>query len=332
MKRFAFSAILAASLISSAAFAADMPVKAPAPPAPPAPPPSPWDFVITTALMNDYNFRGITQSNHRPSVQGGFEARYNFDPNWQTYLGVSGESIDFPNNAAAEIDLYGGIRPTFGKLALDFGVWEYYYPDGKCFSPGASACDGPFGGDFVPGTQFFPLGGNVTKANDSFFEAYAKAVYTVNDNLSLGLQEWYSPSVLNLGAWGWYTVGNVTITLPSAWFAGWPISGLGGYVSADGGYWDLGTSDAFYGDVKYTSYWNWDAGIGFTYKVLTLDLRYYDSNLSKSECNAFTSAQNVSFSPNFVTAQNPNGLGTNWCGAAFIAKLSATIDFNKDLK
>jgi uncharacterized protein (TIGR02001 family) len=331
MKRFAFSAILAASLISSGAFAADIAVKAPPAPAP-APPPPAWDFVITTALMNDYNFRGITQSNHRPSVQGGFEARYNFDPNWQGYLGVSGESISFPNQPAAEIDFYGGIRPTFGKLALDFGAWDYYYPGGKCFNPVVTACSGSFGGDFVPGTQFFPLGGNVAKANASFFEAYAKGVYTVNDNLSLGLQEWYSPSVVNLGAWGWYTVGNVTITLPSAWFAAWPISGLGGYISADGGYWDLGTSDAFYGDIKYTSYWNWDAGIGFTYKVLTLDLRYYDSNLSKSECNAFTSAQSVSFSQGFITAQNPNGLGTNWCGAAFIAKLSATIDFNKDLK
>ena len=41
--------------------------------------------------------------------------------------------------------------------------------------------------------------------------------------------------------------------------------------------------------VKYTSYWNWDAGVGFTYKAFTLDLRYYDTNLTKAECNAFTS-------------------------------------------
>ena len=38
------------------------------------------------------------------------------------------------------------------------------------------------------------------------------------------------------------------------------------YASADVGYWDLGTSDAFYGvpafpaGVTYTSYANWDAG------------------------------------------------------------------------
>jgi hypothetical protein len=56
----------------------------------------------------------------------GFEPRYNINPNLQAYAGISGESIEFPNRAAAEIDLYGGIRPTFGKLALDGGFYYYY--------------------------------------------------------------------------------------------------------------------------------------------------------------------------------------------------------------
>ena len=118
-------AVMVASLGTAAAHAADMAVKAP--PAPP-PPPSPWDVAIIGAVMSDYNFRGITQSNHQPSVQVGFEPRYNFSKNLQGYFGVSGESIDFPNRAAAEIDFYAGIRPTFDKLVLDFGVWYYYYP------------------------------------------------------------------------------------------------------------------------------------------------------------------------------------------------------------
>ena len=61
--------------------------------------------------------------------------------------------------------------------------------------------------------------------------------------------------------------------------------------------------------VKYTSYWNWDAGFGWTYKAFTLDLRYYDTNLTHAECNAFTSASNSSFSPSNVTTQNPSGSG-----------------------
>ena len=115
-------------------------------------------------------------------------------------------------------------------------------------------------------------------------------------------------------------------------------NGLGMYISGDLGYWDLGTSNIFYAvpaspaGVKYTSYATWDLGLGFTYKVLTLDLRYIDTNLSKGQCNVFTSAQNATFSPSNVSAQNPNGLGTNWCSASFVAKLSASIDFASNLK
>jgi hypothetical protein len=335
MKRVALSLVLVAGLASSA-MAADMATKAP--PAAPAPPPSPWDVAISAALMTDYNFRGITQSAHNPSTQAGFELRYNQTSTMQWYAGLSGESIDFPNDAAAEIDIYGGFRPTFDKLALDFGFWYYWYPGGNCFgnpstAPGiTSNCSTSSAGLFVPDKNGLGAGaaGNEVKANESFYEWYAKATYTINDQWAAGLQEWYSPSVSNTGASGWYTVGNVTYTAPATWFPA--NSGIGGYISADLGYWALGTSDTFYGTgipgssqefgVKYTSYWNWDAGLGWTYKAFTLDLRYYDTNLTKSQCNAFTSASNSSFATTNITTQNPNGLGSNWCGAAYIAKLS----------
>ncbi len=343
MKRVALSLALVAGLVSSSAMAADMATKAP--PAA-APPPSPWDVAISAALMNDYNFRGITQSAHNPSTQAGFELRYNQSSSLQYYAGISGESIDFPNNAAAEIDFYGGFRPTFDKLALDFGFWYYWYPGGNCYggtnftAPGIpqGQCGATSADPTVPNKNLLaPLNaliGNVVKADESFYEFYAKATYTINDQWAAGIQEWYSPSVSNTGASGWYTVGNLTYTAPSTWFPA--NSGLGGYISGDLGYWALGTSGIFYGTVlpnvlgisafpngvNYTSYWNWDAGFGWTYKAFTLDLRYYDTNLTKAECNVFTSGSNSSFSLGNVTTQNPNGLGSNWCSAAFIAKLS----------
>jgi uncharacterized protein (TIGR02001 family) len=344
MKSIAYSLVLAVGLASTSAIAADMAVKAPPAAAAPV---SPWDLVVTAALMNDYNFRGISQSNHKPSTAAGFELRYNTSPSLQWYGGISGESIDFANAAAAEIDFYGGIRPTFDKLALDFGAWYYYYPGGECFGavappPAAGVCTTPVFGAAVPNSNPQPLGGNVALKNASFWEVYGKATYTFSDQWSAGVQEYYSPSVSNTGAWGWFSTGNITWTAPSTTFQ----NGLGMYVSGDLGYWDLGTSGVFYGTtptaavpvaafpggVKYTSYATWDAGLGFTYKVLTLDLRYYDTNLTKAECNVFTSAQNASFSPGNITAQNPNGLGTNWCSAAFVAKLSASVDFASNLK
>jgi Bacterial protein of unknown function (Gcw_chp) len=316
MKKFACVAILAFGFSTASGLAADlkMPTKAP-----PPVPVSPWDIAFGSAIMSDYNFRGITQSNHKPSVAAYFEPRYNFNDNLQGYVGVSGESISFPNRAAAETDFYGGIRPTFGKLALDFGAWYYWYPGGQCFNgaPG-SAADCLANGNL-------PVNGNVIKADLSFWEVYAKATYTVNDQLSLGGSVFYSPSVLNSGADGTYLAGNVKYTLPSVLPAG-----IGWFVSGDVGHWFLGTSDSFYAvaafpaGIPYKSYTNWDAGLDFTWKQFTLDLRYFDTDLSKGDCNAFTSAQSAGGTTN-VTAINPGGAGSNWCGATFIAKLSVDL-------
>ena len=260
--------------------------------------------------MSDYNFRGITQSNHRPSAAVGFEPRYNINPNLQAYAGISGESIDFPNRAAAEIDLYGGIRPTFGKLALDGGFWYYYYPDGQCFNT-AALCGGSSG--------FVPLpNGNVIKQNLSFYEFYGKGTYTVNDNFNFGGSIWGSPSVLNSGAYGIYYTGNVTFVAPSTWL----MNGIGASLSADIGYWQLGTAGAFYavpafpGGVPYPSYLTWDVGLTFAWKAFALDLRYYDTNLTKAQCNVFTSDQTAAFSARQRDTAKPR-----WPGLRLVRRL-----------
>src|SRR5246500_3198350 len=150
MKRAALLATaLALVLAGSAALAADLPVKAKAPPPAPF---DPWDFAFGSAVMSDYIFRGVTQSNHQPSVAAYFEPRYNVNKDLQLYVGTSAESISFANRAAAEVDVYGGIRPTFGAAAFDFGVWGYLYPGGSC----ADNTLTPVGGTLVPGGGIGP--------------------------------------------------------------------------------------------------------------------------------------------------------------------------------
>ena len=137
MKKFTLAAIAALAVTAAPAFAADMPVKgvrAIAPPPPPA-----WDIAFGAAIASDYVWRGITQSNHKPAVAAYFEPRYNINKDLQLYAGLGGASISFPNRAAAEIDIYGGIRPTWGKFAFDFGVWYYWYPGGQEFSATVAA-------------------------------------------------------------------------------------------------------------------------------------------------------------------------------------------------
>src|SRR5258708_24088380 len=133
------------AMAAGPACAPDMPVKAVQ--APPPPPFDPWDVAFGSAIMNDYICRGVSQSNHKPLVAAYFEPRYNINKDLQLYIGVSGESISFPNRAAAEIDIYGGIRPTFGMFAFDFGIWGYLYPGGQCFNGAA------FPGSGIPGSE-----------------------------------------------------------------------------------------------------------------------------------------------------------------------------------
>src|ERR1700737_3193658 len=251
--------VTALAMASGSAVAADMPVKAVK-----APPPvafDPWDVAFGSAIMNDYLFRGVTQSNHKPSVAAYFEPRYNVNKDLQLYIGVSGESISFTNRAAAEIDIYGGIRPTFGAFALDIGIWGYLYPGGSCAEgvltggiPGGGVCP-------VSTNTIFVANGNVLKKDVSFFEVYGKGNYTINDNWQFGFTEFYTPSFLNSGAWGDYASITAKYIAPATVFG---TSGVGMYVSGEFGRQFLGTTDAFYGvpgfplGIKYADYNTWN--------------------------------------------------------------------------
>src|ERR1700735_5664613 len=122
MKKLVLAAAVLA-MTAGSSFAADMPLKAP--PAPAPAPFDPWDFAFGGAVMSDYIFRGVTQTNHNPSFTAYSEPRYNVNKDLQLYIGTSTESISFANRAAAEVDIYGGIRPTFGGAAVVFGCWRF---------------------------------------------------------------------------------------------------------------------------------------------------------------------------------------------------------------
>jgi uncharacterized protein (TIGR02001 family) len=279
---------------------------------------TPWDIAFGAATMSDYRFRGITQSNHALSVAAYVEPRYNFNDSLQGYVGLSGESVSLPNHPAGELDFYGGIRPTFGRLALDFGGWYYWYPGGDCFH------------DFAPSCLPSLPNGNVIKRDVSFGEIFGKAIYAVNDQLSFGGGAYWSPSVFDSGADGTFVAGTAKYALPVL------PNGIGWFISADVGHWFLGTSDNFYavpgfpGGIPFKSYTTWDAGLAFVWKPFTLDLRYYDTNLNRGDCNAFThdhTASGVASTP-----INPGGPGSNWCGAAFVAKLSFDLTQDDNLR
>jgi uncharacterized protein (TIGR02001 family) len=91
-------------------------------------------------LYSQYIFRGLTQTNHKPALQGGVDLTHSSG----LYLGMWGSNISWltdGTNAAAgetkyyksggslELDIYGGYRYTFANgLGIDVGALRYQYP------------------------------------------------------------------------------------------------------------------------------------------------------------------------------------------------------------
>lgn len=248
---------------------------------------TPWDIAFGGALMSDYIIRGISGSNHRPAANAYFEPRYNFSDSLQFYGRVLGQSIALPNRAGIAMEFYAGARPTFGKLDLDFGVWEHWLVGGQCINPGA------VGG--LCGNPVQMPSADVIRAQWSFVEVFAKAIYNVDTKFSWGGNVFWTPSVLNVDEEATYVSGTAKYILPTVL-----PQNIGWFISADLGHW-------FREMTPYKSYTNWDVGLAFTWKQFTLDLRYSDT--SQHDC---------------VTPQMTNDLGRHGdlCKATFIAKLS----------
>jgi hypothetical protein len=302
MKKIVISSLFALTALGATAQAADLGVMKAAPAAPVYV--SPWDYAIGASLKSDYNFRGISQSDRGPGVSGYGELRYNFTDSVQGYAGVAGSSVKLPTKPTMELDVYGGIRPTFGALAFDFGGIGYIYPKEQLLIDSSTVAGPP------PVTTFFPI----TARNSDFFELYGKAAYTINDMFTVGANLYWSPNWLQTGASGTYASATAKVTLP----ANFAVSG------EFGRYW-IGTSNSFLGNYNYPDYNYWNAGLSYTYKFATLDLRYHDTNLNKAQCFGLTSDPRG-------TSTFGNGSGrSNWCGAAFIASLSFDLT-SKDIK
>jgi uncharacterized protein (TIGR02001 family) len=83
------------------------------------------DVTGTATIVNDYDFRGVTQTLEDPALQISLD--YAGGP-W--YVGVWGSNVDFGStDPTTELDLYTGFKgATEGGLGWDVGVVYYSYP------------------------------------------------------------------------------------------------------------------------------------------------------------------------------------------------------------
>jgi hypothetical protein len=140
-KIIALSAIAAAaSFLAGNAMAADEPAAAP----------DTGPVTANVTLASQYRYRGISQSNSLPAIQGGFDYAHEsgfYVGNWNSSISWIGDGYNGSNpspnvSAPIEMDFYAGYKTEVTEgLLLDVGLLEYYYPTKNL--PTSTAYTGP---------------------------------------------------------------------------------------------------------------------------------------------------------------------------------------------
>lgn len=249
-------------------------------------PPSVIDLAFSTRYQSNYIFRGISQSNNASSFQTSTEAQF-FDNIF--YAGVATYQVDLPTRPQMEMDLTAGIRPKFGPFQFDIGFIFYNYPGER---------------RLIDFTQAPPV--VITPRNTDFIEFAGKVTYNPVEELTLGANVYHAGNWLGTHADATYASGTFKYALPEK-FLGILPSGFA--LSGEIGHYWLGRTGPVLGNVQLIDYTYGNVGLSYTWKNLTLEVRYHNTTLNKNQC--------------FTNTGDPRGVFTgtgrsNWCGEAIV--------------
>ena len=131
-----------------------------------AAPASDWTVTGNVGLFSDYRYRGISQTDKKPALQGGFDIGHSSG----LYIGNWNSNIDSAqyNGANLEMDFYGGYKTTFDAFGFDVGVIYYYYPNSGNNPTGSLKIDNT---EIYVGGSFGPVSLKYYYAVSDFFSA-----------------------------------------------------------------------------------------------------------------------------------------------------------------
>lgn len=204
----------------------------------------PGDLTATVTFATDYVFRGISQTDSGPAVQGAIDYAYMFRPEIGVYAGLFGSNVDFDDGDEAniELDLYGGLKGEISGVTWQAGVIHYAYPGAEVggihydYTEGVAKLGYDFG--------LLSVTGGVNYSGDYFFES--------------------GESV--------YVSGDVGVPLPFLPFD-MALALHAGHQSIE--------NNARFGAPDYT---DWAIGISGKVEGFTLGLQYTDTDIAKAEC------------------------------------------------
>lgn len=205
----------------------------------------PGEITGEATLVSDYIFRGITNSDHNPAIQGGLS--YSVDvglPGAKPYIGFWGSNVDFDDGgeATVEIDAQFGFSGTIGTVDWDLGALYYAYPGAR------------------------------SDLNYDYWEVPLQLSYALNEHLSFQGQYAYSPDFFAGSGQAHYLMGGARWQQP-IWSMTLSAEATTGHqwIEHNGIY---GTDD----------YQDWRIAVSLAIDKITLGIAYTDTDLDRSEC------------------------------------------------
>lgn len=194
-------------------------------------------------LTTDYKFRGLSQTDNNPAVQGGLDASVG-----SFYAGAWASSVNFGFGASMELDLYAGYKFDLGPVALDVGAIGYLYPGAA--DDGISQATGEL----------------------DYYEGYVKGSVNPANGLTLGTAGYYSPEFTGeTGAAYYLELNGAYAFTPSI-----SVSGAYGYQSIDNVF-------GVFGDGGEENYSTYNFGATYSGWGLGFDLRYVGTSIDADD-------------------------------------------------
>jgi len=209
----------------------------------------------TAALVTDYRYRGVSQSDEAMAVQAGVTLTHDASG---IYVGTWGSSLagwGTFGGANMELDLFAGVAIPLGAATLDVGATWYMYPSGADTT------------DFIE--PYVKLSGDIGPATALVGVAYAPKQEALG-NWSATPQSVEGASGDNLYLWG-----DLAVAVPQTPLT---LKAHLGYSDGNPGLGPNGTSIAPTGD-----YFDWSLGVDLALGPVTLGVAYVDTSIGNAD-------------------------------------------------
>lgn len=254
-------------------------------------PPREFEVAGTAAIVSDYRFRGVSQTDKQMAVQAGVSVTHQSG----LYAGVWASNLagwGTFGGANMELDVYGGYALQLGGAKVDVGLTWYMYPGGADVT------------DFAE--PYVKVSGTLGPVNALVGVAYApeqRALgrwYFTGADAASGIYNAPGDKQDNLYVWT-----DLNAAVPGTPFT---LKGHVGHSSGNSGLGPNGTSLTPTG-----SYWDWSLGADAALGPLVVGVSYVDTSIS--------TAGSAYLQPNFSSTKN----GSSIAGSTVVFSLSAAF-------